>query len=195
MRKRQIGSDGDREDNGRQIKRARLTRKNLALFDKMGKKKGPNKASASAPPESTSESIATKATSTTSSGFAIQAYKNGILEPRYSKPTTNLKEIHEQCARSRIAASPIELVYEDYVDRVRGAVNKATMVVEVNRILKEYPKGYKRAFSQAFTAFPKDVGFNNGLSALQPDFAEGLEMQEYDPFPVDGHTGGITPVP
>lgn len=34
-----------------------------------------------------------------------------------------------------------------------------------HKLLKEYPKGgYKRAFNQAFTGFPKDVGFNNGLS-------------------------------
>lgn len=30
--------------------------------------------------------------------------------------------------------------------------------------------------SREFTAFPKDVGFNNGLSALQPDFIEAPKM-------------------
>jgi hypothetical protein len=82
-------------------------------------------------------------------------------------------------------------VYNDYVDRVEGADNEATMVFEVGgQLLKKYLKGYKRAFSQAFTGFPKDVGFNNGLSTPQPDFAEGLEMQEYLPFPVDEHVNG-----
>jgi hypothetical protein len=66
------------------------------------------------------------------------------------------------------------------------------MVFEVGgKLLKEYDdEGYKRAFNQGFTGFPKDLGFNNGLSAPQPDFVEGLEMQEYDPFPVDEHVKG-----
>lgn len=39
LRERQIDSDGDDSDNEPPIKRARLTRKNLALFDSIGKKK------------------------------------------------------------------------------------------------------------------------------------------------------------
>ncbi|EFY87835.1 hypothetical protein MAC_06083 [Metarhizium acridum CQMa 102] len=192
--KRQVGSDGDGDGDEHQPKRAPLTQKNLARFNKMGRKKGISKVSAPAPPESTTESTTTKTTSTTSSGFAIQAYKNGILEPRYSQPPTNLKKIQDQHARSRATASPTESVYEDYVDRVGGAVNEATMVFEVGgQLLKKYPKGYKgykRALKQAFTGLPKDIGFNNGLSAPQPDFIEGLEMQEYEPFPVNEHVSG-----
>jgi hypothetical protein len=52
--------------------------------------------------------------------------------------------------------------------------------------LKEYnDERYKRAFHRSFTGFPKDVGLDNCLSAPQPDFTEGLEMEEYRPFPVD----------
>jgi hypothetical protein len=186
---RQIGSDGDNDQH--QPKRAQLTRKNLALFNKIAKNKG-KKASASAPADSTDESSTTKTTSTTSSGFAIQAYKNGILDPSSSKPPENLEDIRKRVAKSRGTASPTESAYEDYVDRVERASNEATMVFEVGgRLLKEYPRGgYTRAFNQAFTAFPKDVGFNNGLSAPQPDFVEGLEMRDYDPFPVDECVSG-----
>src|SRR5579862_3691808 len=98
-RKRQIGSDVD--DNELQLKRAWLTRKNLALFNKMAKKKEANKASASAPQESTVEPPITKTTSTMSSGFAIQAYNNGILDPLHSKPPTNLEDIQKRHAKSR----------------------------------------------------------------------------------------------
>ncbi|KAK0655474.1 hypothetical protein B0T16DRAFT_397072 [Cercophora newfieldiana] len=97
-RKRQLDSDDDK----RQPKRARLTRKNLAAFDKMGKKKTS---------DPSDDSGSTKAISTTSSGFAIQAYKNGILDPRYSKPPTNLEDLHERHARSRETASPPEPAY------------------------------------------------------------------------------------
>lgn len=153
LQKWQISSDGEHLK-----KRVQLTRKNLALFNNMAKKKGTSKASASAPPESTSES-STKTTSTTTSGFAIQAYKNGILNPLSSKPPTNLEDMRQRVAASRRTASPTESVYEDYVDAVEGAVNEATMVFEVGgKLLKEYPKkGYTRAFNQAFTGFPRTL--------------------------------------
>ena len=38
--------------------------------------------------------------------------------------------------------------------------------------------------------FPKNVGLNNGLSATQPDMVEGLDMTEFDPFPVRQELGG-----
>jgi hypothetical protein len=47
-----------------------------------------------------------------------------------------------------------------------GEPNKATMVYEMGKsLLKEYPakEGYRMSLNQAFTGFPEDVGFNNGL--------------------------------
>ncbi|KAM4055918.1 hypothetical protein HRG_002844 [Hirsutella rhossiliensis] len=182
--KRHIGSD---DDTQHQLKRARLTRKNLTLFDTMGRNKASNHV---APSDSVVDS-STKTTSTTTSGFAIQAYENGILEPGYSKPPTNLRDIRKRLAQRRGTASPTESVYEDYVDRVQGAGNEATMVFEVGaKLLKGYPKGYKRVFNRTFTRFPKDAGFNNGLSAPRPDFIEGLEMGEFRPLPVHKHVDG-----
>jgi hypothetical protein len=158
----------------------------------MAKKKGANKVSVSAPPESTVDSSSTKTTSTTSSGFAMRAYENGVLLHVSSKPPTNLKDIHQRYDRSRGTASPTESEYKRYADTVEDAGNEATMVFEVGgKLLKGYDNsGYKRAFNRAFTGFPKDVGFNNGLSAPQPDFVEGLGMEEYDPFPVHKHVDG-----
>jgi hypothetical protein len=186
VQKQQIGSDIDR--NIHQLKRARLTRKNLALFNKMANKKGVSKASL----ESTAVSSGTKTTSTTLSGFAIQAEKNGILDPLGSKPPTNLENIQKRHARSRETASPTESAHRGYVYMAEAADNEATMVVEVNRrLLKSHEGlGYRTAFNQQFTGFPKDVGFNNGLSAPQPDFVEGPDVREYDPFPVDEHISG-----
>ena len=158
----------------------------------MAKKKGTASVSAPAPPQSTIKLSSKKTTSTTTPGFAFKAYKNGILEPPGSKPPINIEDIRTQCDQSRGTASPTESIYEDYVDTIRNASNKATMVFEVGWILlKRYPKeGYNRAFNQAFTAFPKDAGFNSGLSTLQPGFIEGLEIVEYRPFPIDEHIKG-----
>jgi hypothetical protein len=107
FRKWQIDCDCD--DNEHQLKWARLTSKNLAQFNKMGRKKGTNKRSASAPAESTGKSGTTETTSTASSGFAMQARKNGILDPSSSKPPKNLEDIRKWGARSRATAPPLRV--------------------------------------------------------------------------------------
>jgi len=178
-RKRQIDSDRDDEPLA---KRTQLTRKNLALFDKMGRKNTS---------EPTDESGSSKTTSITSSGFDLKAYKNGILLPLSSKAPTNHDTRRERSARSRGTASPTESEHGHYVDRIGNVGNEATMVVETSKLLKEYTdKDYTRAFNRMCTAFPKDVGFNNGLSAPQPDFVEGPRMEGFDPFPVDEYISG-----
>ncbi len=101
LRKRQINSgDGD---NGHQLKRARLTRKNLARLDGTGRKKASYKASTY---DDDTGGSTTKTISTTSSGFADQARKNGILHPLHSKPPANVEDIRRRHARSRDTASP-----------------------------------------------------------------------------------------
>ncbi len=124
-RKRQIDSDSDDEPL---IKRARLTRKNLSLFDKMGKKKVA---------ESTDESGSTKTTSTTTSGFDIRARKNGIILPPSSKIPTNHQTRRERGARSRGTASPTESEHGRFIDTVERVDNEATMVVETSKLLNE----------------------------------------------------------
>lgn len=197
-RKRQLNSDDDAELQTKRAQTtrptsepARLTRQNLARFNKMGKKK-------SSDPSDNSGSTKTKTTSTTSTTsitstrFAIKARNNGILEPAYSKPPINFEDIRRRRAESRASASLLESVYNDYVDRVEGAGNEATVVVQTSELLKKYPKGYRQAYNRAFTNLPADVGFNNGLSAPQPDFVEGLEAEEYRPFPADDCIPGAT---
>jgi len=189
-RKRQVDSDDDAEPQTKRARTtrptsepARLTRKNLALFDKMGKKKAS---------DATDESKSTRTTSTTTSGFADKAYKNGILRPLHSRPPTSLDDIRRRHAAPRETASPPESVYEGYANRVGKAGNEATVVVETSgKLLKEYDdKGYNRAFSRSFTNVAPDVGYNDGLSAPQPDFVEGLEKQEFRPFQVADHVPG-----
>ncbi|KAI0431838.1 hypothetical protein F5Y09DRAFT_330046 [Xylaria sp. FL1042] len=187
-RKRQIDdSEVEPQPKRARLTRKKLTRKNLAEFNKMGKKKASD-------PTDDSGSTKTKTTSTTSSGFADKARNNGILDPHSSKPPTNLESIRKRHAKSRATASPPESVYEHYANRIETAGNEATIVVEASgKLLKEYnDKGYPRAFNRAFTNYPKDVGFNNGLSAPQPDFAEGLEKEEFRPFPVADYIPGAS---
>ena len=58
-------------------------------------------------------------------------------------------------------------------------------------MLMEYDdNAYHRAFNRQFTGYPKEVGFCQGLSAPQPDFVQGLEMQDFQQFPVDEQVSG-----
>ena len=157
------------------------------------KDKGPSLAPASALPHSTVPSSTIRTVSTTSSGFADQARKNGILHPLVSHPPKNLEDIRKQHARPRESASPPESAYSGYVRAVNVAPNEATMVINAGGdLLKKYDHvGYHPVYNQAFTAFPKDVGFNDGLSAPQPDYIEGLRQREYHPFPVDELSGAV----
>ncbi|KAI5458445.1 hypothetical protein BGZ63DRAFT_324637, partial [Mariannaea sp. PMI_226] len=196
VRKRQINSNRDNGDH--QKERLQLTRKNLAILNKINEmtKKGTHKPPAFALPDSTKEATSTKTTtkttSTTRAGFASQARKNGILDPIGSKPPKNLEDIRRRYAQSRGTASPTESEYRRYVLDVARAANESTMVVEVSgQLLKKHDdEGYQRVFNQAFTAFPKDVGFNNGLSAPKPDFVEGVREQDDDEFQVDEYVNG-----
>lgn len=159
----------------------------------MAKKKGTTKASASTIPASLVESTSTiKTISTTTSGFADQAYENGILDPIYSKPPANLQELRTRYAQARGTASPTESAFEDYVYQVGLAENESTMVFETGRVLLKHYEGtgYKTTLNQAFTGFPKDVGFNDGLSAPQPDFVQGVTKHEYGDFAVSKHIVG-----
>uniref|UniRef100_A0A8H7K2F6 Uncharacterized protein n=1 Tax=Bionectria ochroleuca TaxID=29856 RepID=A0A8H7K2F6_BIOOC len=191
-RKRQIDNESDTDDKP-QLKRARLTRQNLARFNKMGKGKEKESKKSSSQRDSTSGSRKSKTTSTTTAGFALQAHKNGILDPLGSKPPTNLEDLRKRHTRPRETVSPTESRFKYYVNDVGNAGNEVTMVVETSgHLLKKYEddEGYNRSFNRSFTGFLESVGFNDGLSAPQPDFVEGLGMQEYDPFPVDEHVSG-----
>ncbi|KAK3333195.1 hypothetical protein B0T19DRAFT_448832 [Cercophora scortea] len=174
LQKRQIDSDDDAKPQTKRArttqltsKPVRLTRKNLALFDKMGQKKKKNS-------NPSDDSGSTKTISTT--------------------PPTNLDDIRKRYAAPRATASPPESVYEGYINRVEGAGNEATMVIETSgKLLKEYnDKGYSRAFNRSFTNALPNAGYNDGLSAPQPDFVEGLEKQEFRLFQVADHIPGAT---
>ena len=161
-RKRQLDSDDDAEPRTKRAQTtqptsepARLTRQNLARFNKMGKKKTL---------DPSDDSGSTKTISTTTSGFADKAYKNGIPEQAYSKLPTNFDDIRKRHAARRATISPPESVYEGYVNRVEGAGNEATVVIESSgKLLKEYDdKGYNRAFNRPFTNAPPNAGYNDG---------------------------------
>jgi hypothetical protein len=188
-RKRQRGIDN--ENSGAHLEQGRLTRKNLALFNKMSRPKKRSKHDESVTSNNVTESL--KSISTTTSGFALKAQKNGILDLSRSKAPKNIQDIRKRIEEPRESPSPTKSEYDDYVDKVGAASNEATMVYTVGtHVIKEYrEKGYKKVFDQQLTAFPKNAGFNDGLSAPKPDFLEGPETQDYGKFPADKVKGLI----
>ncbi|KAM3084732.1 hypothetical protein ACMFMG_003190 [Clarireedia jacksonii] len=62
-------------------------------------------------------------------------------------------------------------------------------------LLKRYDEpGYHKSYNQAFSSFPKNVGFNNDLSTAQPDMVEGLNLTQFDPFPAREQLGGAATI-
>jgi hypothetical protein len=137
-RKGQLDSDDDDDDDDAEprakrptrptSKPARLTRQNLARFSRKMGNNGSLLGSllgSTAHRGSTtksSKSSNTKTLPTMASGFAIQAYKNGVLNPSSSKPPANLSDICQRSALPRGMASPTASEYGGYVDRVNKAV-------------------------------------------------------------------------
>jgi hypothetical protein len=175
-----------------------LTQENLRLFNKITKsgKSASGKRSRSDFTKTTTDETKTtekkRTISTTPSGFEEQAKKNGVLDRVNSKPFANLDDRRAKLNRARETASPPESAWQRYVYDVETAPNKATVIHATSKLLKEYDDdvGYGKVLNQAFTAFPNDVGLNNGLSAPQPDMVEGLHQPQFDPFPVKENLGG-----
>ncbi|CAK7224823.1 hypothetical protein SCUCBS95973_005650 [Sporothrix curviconia] len=199
-RKQQRDSDDD--DAEPQVKRARttnptsepapLTRKNLALFNKMVKKK-------TADP---SDDGSTTTLPTTASGFDARALKNGVIAPMDSRPPENLEELRERLAAPRKSASPPVSVYEDYVYAVEGAVNEATMFLIKSKSLvnshEEYKEGrrglrnaqdHAREQSYALKDQLKEHYKQQRSSGLHPVAEVGPSMPVPGIGPLDGCEG------
>jgi hypothetical protein len=165
-----------------QLELPRLTRKNLALFDQMT-------GNGATPSRSKPKS---RTNSTTASSFAAQAARNGILDRHDSKPPNNISTIRKRYTASRATNSPTESEFEDYIQATARAPNEATVAGNFqDALVKKYGRGYQRYLNQAFTGFPSEVGFNNGLSAAQPDFVQGLDRGQYQPVDVDEINGAV----
>ncbi|KAL1893710.1 hypothetical protein Sste5346_006209 [Sporothrix stenoceras] len=154
-RARVVSSEDEEEQHP--PKRARLARRNLARLEK----------------------------STSTAASTIQASKDVFLRPGKSKPPSNLEEIRQRLDQPHDTPSPPESRYELYVEAVEAAETEATIVSQVERLLKHpETKGYRLVLNQAFLAYPEDAGFNEGLESPQPNIVEGLSLNEYRWFPV-----------
>ncbi|KAK4195336.1 hypothetical protein QBC40DRAFT_343499 [Triangularia verruculosa] len=167
----------------------RLTRKNLALFNKM--------AGHDSEPTESLETGSLKMSSSTTistkmSGFARRATENGILSLHNSQLPKNIDSIRRRYAAPRATPSPTQSEFEDYATKNQGDPNEATVMARFQRfLLKSFKGAYIQVFNRQFTGFPTGVGFNDGLSAAQPDFVEGLAKPGKWPLEVRGIGGAV----
>lgn len=87
-------------------------------------------------------------------------------------------------------------MYNGYVDGFQCAENEQTMLYAIwRRLLKVYDfDEYRTTLDHSFTAFPKDVGFNNGLAAARPGLFQGFGELSFKPFPIATELGGAAVV-
>ena len=124
-----------------------------------------------------------KTVSTTDSRFPFLAGGNAILWEPNAKPPLNLQFLQDRLNRRRGTPSPTESEYEIATHNLVIAENEGTVAAEASNLLKNYHiTGYRRAINLPFKDFPKNVGFNDGLSPAQPDIIEGLEIPNFKPF-------------
>ncbi|KAI1125899.1 hypothetical protein F5Y10DRAFT_267673 [Nemania abortiva] len=219
-KKRLSAAVSDGTTYGPQLKRARLTRKNLTLFTS-----GTGATSVSESPTSDKVDME-ETTSTTLSGFVSKAIQNGIVFDQ-KEPPVNLDEILSRCLRRRRSIPAADSDFEVYRDKVKYSTNESTIVADTSwMLLKQYPKNgsgneerdadkandaeeeeaeeeeennanrsnglpYLRAFNQKLMGLPKDAGLDNGLGLLQPGFIEGLNSWEFHPVPIHSIRGAV----
>lgn len=176
-RKRHVDSDdSDHDSEDLHVpKRARLTRRNLKLLNKMVKSKRDCEL-----PSENSGDTGSSSISITSRRFEVRAAGNGIHKP-LSRPHNTpalLTQPHQ-------TASPPDSMYECHAYTVGCVPDEEIMLGELAQLLTDYAgSGYRRVFKQAFTAYPMDVGFNDGLPVPKPCFVQGLCQEEFLPFPI-----------
>ncbi|CAK7198520.1 hypothetical protein SEUCBS139899_001182 [Sporothrix eucalyptigena] len=103
--------------------------------------------------------VSTTATSTTSSGFVMQAYGKGILDLGMWATLSDLSALGQRLGQPPDTPSPPESQYELYAEAVQAAETEATIVSQVERLVKH-------------------------SETKGPDMAEGLSMNEYGRCPV-----------
>ncbi len=132
--------------------------------------------------------------SATDPGFREAALENGILGIIESTKNNNLTLMQTRLGESRNSPSPSKSEFEWYSKTVEMVDCEDTLIERTkSKLLKEYDDKeifYSRVTNQAFSAFPKSVGFNNKLSPAKPDMAEGFRLPEWRPYQVRKELGG-----
>lgn len=160
----------------------------------MVRSKGPNSGptTASKPQSSTNISASSESKkSTTTVGFKERFRANHALTTFKSgaHPFANEAELTERLFRSRGSASPSRSEHQTIGDMFSEASNEREVeAIMTQHVLKPalgeltlVGMDYKAKFDKQWTAFPENVGFNNGLAPPKPDLTEGFARRTFPP--------------
>ncbi|KAH8767299.1 hypothetical protein F5883DRAFT_396763, partial [Diaporthe sp. PMI_573] len=164
-----------------------LTKQNLHRLAMSTNSKGPRTASVQSLKSGISGDTS-RSISTTSEGFENRALENGVLDAvRSGKQEVADTDVNKKLLASRGSASPTQSQYNKFADRIVEASNEqGTIAVYSKYIFQDtedahFDIGYRRKEDKMWTEFPKNVGFNNGLSAPKPDMIEGFSRDTFPP--------------
>lgn len=174
---------------------APLTKANLRQLEKMTKNGSGSKSGKSVYSSKTEQTTTTtpsarsKTYSTTDHQFEAIFRKNGGLDPDDSDkhPPSNEKEIQDYLNKSRGSASPTRSQHRDFRKALFKAGNEreieglfqGAVYKDTNKTSELLDIDYGANIDRQWVAFPKDVGFNDGLSAPKPDRTEGYAQRTF----------------
>lgn len=174
-------------DSVHTLHRFPLTEKNLHRLVMSLNFKGPKTASVQSL-RSGDSADTSRGNSTTSEGFENRALDNGVLDAvRPGKQAMVDSDVKKRLLASRESASPTQSQYNKFADRIVEASNEqGTIAVYSKYIFQDteathFDIGYRRKEDKMSTEFPKNVSFNNGLSAPKPDMIEGFSRDSFPP--------------
>lgn len=175
---------------------APLTKANLRQLEKMtnsgsgsGSRSGKSVYSSKTGKSTTTTVSGVKSISTTDPHFEETFRVNGGLSTLDSSrhPPSNKEEIKAYLNKSRGSASPTSSQHRSFLYSLDKASNEREIeALFQGRVLKETNKepaleaiDYGANIDKQWVAFPKNVGFNNGLSAPKPDLVEGYALRSF----------------
>lgn len=180
--------DGQAEDLPSSTTPAPLTRANLRRLETMTGTKGSKSTTTAPSAQSKSDS---KSISTTDAAFPARQRQNGGVNPLRSeyRPPKNVATINEFLDRSRSSASPTTSQHERFLEELdEAAAERDVEDILRSRVLQRPNQTphleaikYRAKLDKQWIDFPKDVGFNNGLSAPKPDLTEGYIQSSFRP--------------
>lgn len=173
--------------SGHTLQRFPLTKQNLHRLAMSTNSSGPKTASAQSLKSGTSGD-SSRSISTTSEGFENRALENGVFDAvRSGKQTVADADVKKKLLASRGSTSPTQSQYNKFADRIVEASNEQGAIAVYSKYIFQdtedayFDIGYRRKEDKMWTEFPKNVGFNNGLSAPKPDIIEGFSRDTFPP--------------
>lgn len=177
LQKRKTPIHGDRTNNKRRSKRARLTRENLAHFDSLAELR-------SNTPTNNSDTM--KAISTVSPDLSVRTVNNSI-PPNSPKRPTRLSPTWYRHPQTQGSASPTKLKVKRHSRTMKGNIKQATIFPQAEgRPLEEHRNTiyYPDSPNRQFTGHLKDTRFNNHLSAPHRGLIKRPWRSEFHPSPI-----------